>query len=109
LKPQILQKDVSQTGKTKFSSKTFPKFATGKKSFMNFSQFAKFFKGKTVRSLPECEDGGAAEDDGAGVPGGRVRHHHQLRVRDVQLQLEYRPHRLNHRVPPDRGKQLTGV
>ncbi len=57
-----------------------------------------------MRSLPEGEDGGAAEDDGAGVPGGRVRHHHQLRVRDVQLQLEYWPHRLNDRVPPEERK-----
>ncbi len=37
---------------------------------------------ESVRSLPEGEDGGASEDDNAGVPGGRVRHHHQLRVRE---------------------------
>ena len=73
------------------------------------AMFATTTSSESVRSLPEGKDGGAAEDDCAGVPGGRVRHHHQLRVRDVQLQLEYRPNRLNHRVPPDSGKQLTAV
>jgi hypothetical protein len=50
---------------------------TGKKNFMHFAQFMKFFYGKWVRGLPEDEDCGAAEDNNAGVPGGRVRHHHQ--------------------------------